>query len=349
MRFCCLAVALLASTACKPIKGKGDGATVPRVMLVDAVQTTAQESERVTGQLFPSKMLPLGFEVGGRIAATYVVKGQAVKAGALLGQLETDVIDAQVAQATAGVEAAFAGERLAVDVAGRTAQLNTEGTVSDVQSKQSNTQATSATAQLGQARGALDQAKAGQRRHYLRAPFSGTIVDAPDQPGGMTGPGLPVYILMKLDALVFKATISEANSAQVRPGLKVRVESIGGSASTDDAIVKVVIPTADPQTHRVPIEVDVPNTQGRFIGNTLARAIIPVGAPMAAVKIPSSTVRTSGDGVFAVNPESKLALVKISIIERTDQTVTAVPEAPLTRVVDNPSSDFTDGLAVEVQ
>ena len=70
----------------------------PAVRLVPAQAAQASNREVVTGQLNASKLLPLGFEVGGRVSTSKVTKGEVVKAGQFLGSLDTEIIDAQVAQ-----------------------------------------------------------------------------------------------------------------------------------------------------------------------------------------------------------------------------------------------------------
>lgn len=322
----------------------------PAVRLVPAQVARASDRESVTGQLNASKLLPLGFEVGGRIAISNVTKGQVVKTGQSLGRLDTEIIDAQVAQAEAMVMAAEASSVLASDVASRSEQLKAEGSVSDVQSKQTEAQQKGAKAQLAQAQAGLAQARAGQRRHSLRAPFAGTIIDAPEQVGGMTGPGLPVYVLMQLDPLVLKATLPEAVRAMVKPGLKVRVESVAGPGSTDDAVVRLVLPSADPQTRRVPVEVVVPNHDGRFVANTLARLTIAVGESRAAIMVPATALGTTGgDHVFTIDTAGILKRVPVKVMERGIDTVTLLAESPVTQVVDYPTAALVDGAKVSQQ
>jgi RND family efflux transporter MFP subunit len=314
------------------------------VRLVPAKASQSTAKELVTGQLGPSKLLPLGFEVGGRLAVSRVSRGDVVKAGQALGNLDTEIIDAQVAQAEAQVMAAESGSLLATDVAGRNEKLKEEGTISDVQSKQTDTQAKAAQAQLAMAKAGLAQARAGQKRHYLRALFNATVIDAPDQVGGMTGPGNPVYILMQLDPLILKATIPEAVRGQVKAGLKVHVEAVGSPAATDEAVVKVVLASADPQTRRVPVEVLVPNGDQRFVANTLAKLVIPLGAEQKAVLIPSTALGTSGgDHVFTVDGGGTLKRVAVTVMERETGAVLVVPASPVTQVVDYPTTALVDG------
>lgn len=309
------------------------------------VRTTSKDS--YTGQLFPSKLLPLGFEVGGRLAVSRVSKGEVVRAGQLLGSLDTEIIDAQVAQAQAGVEAAEAGAAMATDVAGRQEKLKDEGSVSDVQSRGAATQSKQAQAQLLMAKAQLAQAQAGRRKHDLRALFAGTVIDAPDNAGGMVGPGTPVYVVMQLDPLTLKTTVPESVRAAVKPGLKVHVESVGSDAATDDAAVKVVISSADPATRRIPVEITVPNAGGRFVANTLARATLPLGEERPAYLIPSTALGTTGgEHVFTVDAGGALKRVPVTVLERTATQTTVTTPEPLREVVDFPTSALVEGTRV---
>jgi RND family efflux transporter MFP subunit len=337
-----LALALAAATvfAAEPAAG-------PKLRLVKARELKSSSKETVTGQLFPSRMLPMGFEVGGRLALSKVQKGDVVKAGQLLGALDTEIVDAQVAQAEAGVAQAEAVAGLAADVASRNEKLKAEGSVSDVQNRQAEVSSKQAQAGLALAKAQLAQARAGRKRHELKALFNGTVVDAPDNVGGMVGPGNPVYVVMQLDPLTVKITIPEHLKGSVKAGQKVRVESVGGGASSDEATVKVVIPSADPQTRRVPVEVSVPNVKGDFLANTLARVVLPVGEARNAYIIASTAMMSAGgDHVYAVGADGTLKKVYVTVLERRGfEVVVSAPE-PLDQLVDYPTGALVEGTKV---
>ncbi|MBL8939550.1 MAG: efflux RND transporter periplasmic adaptor subunit, partial [Archangium sp.] len=315
--------------------------------LVKAREVKSSSKETVTGQLFPSRMLPMGFELGGRRAVSKVQKGEFVKPGQLLGSLDTEISDAQVMQAEAGVAQAEAVAGLALDVAARNEKLKAEGSVSDVQNRQADVSAKQAQAGLALAKAQLAQARAGRRRHDLKALFAGTVIDAPDTVGGMVGPGNPVYIVMQLDPLTVKVTIPENLRTAVKAGQKVRVEAVGGSAISDDAVVKVVIPSADPQTRRVPVEVSVPNAKGEFVANTLARVVFPVGEARFAFVISSTAMNsTGGDHVYAVGADGTLKKVFVTVIERRGAEVVVSASEALDTVVDYPTTALVEGTKV---
>lgn len=324
-----------------------DPPAAAKLRLVKAREVKSSSKETVTGQLFPSRMLPMGFELGGRLAVSKVQKGDVVKPGQLLGSLDSEISDAQVMQAEAGVAQAEAVAGLALDVAARNEKLKAEGSVSDVQNRQADVSAKQAQAGLALAKAQLAQARAGRRRHDLKALFAGTIIDAPDTVGGMVGPGNPVYIIMQLDPLTVKVTIPENLRAAVKPGQKVRVEAVGGTATSDDAVVKVVIPSADPQTRRVPVEVSVPNAKGEFVANTLARVVFPVGEARFAFVISSTAMNsTGGDHVYAVGADGTLKKVFVTVIERRGAEVVVSASESLDTVVDYPTTALVEGTKV---
>ncbi len=335
-----LAVAALLAAALAQAEGG-------KLRVVRASEGKGTGKDVVTGSLMPSRLLPLGFELGGRLSQSKVSRGDVVKAGQLLGALDSEIVDAQVAQAEAAVEAAEAGAALASDVASRNEKLKAEGGVSDVQFRQTDTQARAAKAQVLQARAGLAQARAGKKRHTLFAPFGGTLVDAPDQTGGMVGPGTPVYVLQQLDPLILKTTITEGMRAVVKPGLKVRVESVAGEATTDDAVVKAVINSADPQSRRIPVEIMVPNKDGRFVANTLARVTFPAGRSQALFVLPATALGSSGgEHVILVDEQGRSRRVAVTVVDRTQREVTVSAPEPLKDVVDYPPAALSDGTQV---
>jgi len=312
------------------------------VKLVKARPVTSNAREQLTGQLFPAKLLPLGFEVGGRLMRLHAAKGEHVKEGQIVARLDPEIIDAQVQQAEAGVAAAEAAATLAIDVAGRNEKLRAEGSVSDVQAKNVLMQGKQAEAGLAAAKAQLAQARAGRKRHDLRTTISGTVIEAPDNTGGMIGPGMPVFIIQQVDTLILKTTIAESSRTLVKPGMKVRVESVGSGASTDEATVKVVIPTADPATRRIPIEVTVPNQDGRFVSMTLAKAIMPLGDAKKAFAIPATALGTTGgEHVLVQQSGGALKRIGVTVLERNPKEVTVVPEEPIDQVVDYPQASQT--------
>jgi membrane fusion protein, multidrug efflux system len=325
-------------------------APAPVVQLVGTQSAQATPSEEVTGTLYPSQGLQAGFEVGGRLESVLVKKGQAVKKGQVLATLNAEVASAQVAQAEAAVAAAEAGAAMAEDVAARNARMQEAGSVSDIQNLSMATTARQAKAQLLAAKAQLAQARAALRRHELKAPFAGTIIDAPEQVGATVAPGTALFTLEALDTLILKTTVAQAARARLQQGGKVRVEAIGGAASSAEAQVRIILPSADLATRRVPVEIAVPNADGRFVAHTLARAVLAMGEEQQVQVVPSSALATAnGDHVFVVSSAGEVRRVEVQVIERRPQEVLLKAATVLDKVVNHPLSGLQDGTRVSVK
>jgi RND family efflux transporter MFP subunit len=341
------AVALAARA--KPRDTVKPAESAPPVSLAAVKPVKSAPREEITGALNPAKELKVGFEVGGRLARILVRKGASVAQGQVIAQLDPELAEAQVLQAQAAMKAAEAQAAMAADVAGRNAELTKAGSVSDLQNKTSISTAASASAQLQAARAQLAQARAARKRHDLRAPFAGVLIDAPDQVGATVAPGTALFTLEQLDPLVLKLTVSDAARAVLKVGSRVHVEAVGGTAAADDAWVRAVIPSADPSTRRIPVEIVVPNEDGRFTAHTLARAIVPMGSVEDALAVPASALSSQGgDHVFTL-AGSEVRKVPVTVIERGALQVVLKSPQPLEKVVDYPAADLQDGAKVSVK
>jgi len=315
---------------------------------VSAVKSAPREE--ITGAMQPAKELKMGFEVPGRLARMLVKKGALVAEGQVIAQLDPEMADAQVQQAEAAVGAAQAQSALASDTAQRQTQLLESKTVSEWQGKSASSQAAAAAAQLQAARAQLAQARANRRRHDLRAPFSGVLIDQPDQVGATVTPGTQLFTLEQLDPLVLKLTVSDGARALLTVGTRVHVESVGTPGASDDAWVRSVIPSADPSTRRIPVEIVVPNKDARFTAHTLARAVLPMGSAEDALAAPASALLSQGgDHVYAVIGNSEVRKVAVQVIERGAATVVFKAPQALEQVIDYPSPDLADGAKVKVK
>ncbi len=324
-------------------------APLAQVQLSLAQPVMVSPRDEVTGTLEPSKRVQLGFEVTGRLARVVAHKGQRVQEGDLLAELATDLVDAQLQQADAALQGAFSQAETARDVAQRTEKLKAGGAVSEQQGLAVTSNARNAEAQVALARAQVAELRARRARHSLRAPFAGVVVEAPDQPGAIVSSlTTPLFTLEQLDPLTLHLTVAETARAALAPGTRVHVSAVSSAASTDEATVWVILPSADGATRRVPVELQVPNTDSRFTAHTLVRAELSLGAAQVATQLPATALASAGgDHVFVVDADGIVARVPVQVLDRGPTSVVVRAERPLTQVVDSPSVDLVEGAHVQ--
>ena len=202
----------------------------------------------------------LGFRVPGKVARRLVELGQPVRAGQVLGQLDPQDLRLQQDAARAGLAAAEANATQAAADLKRFKELKAQGFISEAELDRHNTMATTAEANLRQAR-----AQAGVQNNQtsyaaLVADAAGVITSVDMEPGQVVNAGLPVLTLAHdgpRDA-VFAVPEDLGQAVRGLVGKKdaIKVRRWGGSEWVP-ATVREVAAAADPATRTFLAKADV--------------------------------------------------------------------------------------------
>jgi RND family efflux transporter MFP subunit len=206
----------------------------------------------------------LGFKVGGRLADVPVSEGNDVRAGQVLGRLESQDLEVQVSSATASLASAQAGLAQAVANRDKAAhdlkrlqtliqsdattaqQLDAARAAADVTAAQ----VLAAQAQVMQAESALSQAQLQLSYAELRAPEAGQVSEKIHRPGEIVMLGTPVLTVAQLDTVKVHAAVDETRVGAVRPGDKVRLRVYTFDQRFFDGEVTDIQPAGDFATRK---------------------------------------------------------------------------------------------------
>jgi RND family efflux transporter MFP subunit len=134
-----------------------------------------QTSRQFPSVLQPSSSTVLSFETGGTLQVLTLAVGQSVEAGAILAELDTTLLELDVASAHETLEQARTAAANAEADFARKAPLAEEGFVSESELDASFSAAQSSRSQVTQAQKTLETAKQKVERATLIAPFDGVI------------------------------------------------------------------------------------------------------------------------------------------------------------------------------
>jgi len=248
----------------------------------------------LTGVLAPAEAADLGFEVPGRIARLDVQLGQHVSAGDVLATLDRSSVGAQANASEAAIGVAQANVAMLNERVDLLRTLVSSGAAPE-------RDLSSATQQLAIAAAQVRQAEAGRRAvstsaadHALRAPFDGVVTRVPSGVGQVVGPGATVFRVENLSVLELRTTVSETELEALRTGMTAILE--GSNAPGE---ISATVRSLETGSRRAPVEVRVPNPDGRLVANALVRARVAVGQAIPAMRIPPSARRADGR-VFVV-------------------------------------------------
>ncbi|MDP2315258.1 MAG: efflux RND transporter periplasmic adaptor subunit [Pseudomonadota bacterium] len=315
-------IALLGLLGCS-----GDPAVVPAAQAAVAapsLRTAVAEgvgyrpTTELTGSLEPIASVQLGFDVPGRIDAILVSRGGSVQKGEAIARLDATVARAQLAQAEAAHKGAAAQLAAGEAAFARVTTLNEAGGVSKQQFTDAEAGVLAGRAGVEQAAAAVQMARTNLGFHTLRAPIDGIVTNGPDNAGMLVGAGTPLFVVEDLSALQFKATAPESASwiradlpALVLPGTP---GAIGGAP----AKVVRVIPSLDPATRRIPVEVRIDAPPPSVRAHAFARVRIEAGEDVAAVSVPKGAVVARPDFCVLVTDGTTPRKISVEVLGERD-------------------------------
>jgi len=269
-------------------------------------------------------------EVGGRVEALPVAKGDRVTAGQVLLRIASGDLDAQVRLQQRSLEAARAA---AAEGCGRLAQserelararsLADEKIVSTDFRERAESERDVASsgcdamrARVAQAGAAIDLARSHLAKSVLRAPFDGIVAELRTEVGewiSPSPPGVPmppVLDLIDTTGVYVSAPLDEVDIARVRPGLAVRVTLDAYPGRSFAGTVRRVAPyvldlQAQNRTFEIEVELAESEEARRLPPGASADVEVILDAREKALRVPS----------YAVVDGTKVLVVRSGMIE----------------------------------
>jgi membrane fusion protein (multidrug efflux system) len=275
-----------------------------KAIQVDAVtveEMSAPTTLTITGTLEAERRADLAANAAGRVVRTFVERGDRVKAGALVAQLDSRA--AALTEREAQANATSIGEQLAAVRAdcARYDALLAKGAITqqeyDRQASQCRTQAASEEA----ARARSAEAARVLSDTAIRAPFAGVIGERQVTMGEYVQANTKVVTLLVDDPLRLALTVPAPAIAYAHAGVAVDFTVIEQPGRTFQATIKYVGREIRATTRDLIDEAIVDNHEGVLLPGMFATVQLPTGiAPQPVV--PKTAVREtdSGPTVFVI-------------------------------------------------
>ena len=300
------------------------------------------------GNIAPWQEASVGTEANGlRLAEVRVNVGDAVKKGEVLATFAPDTVQADLAQSKAAVSEAEATLAEAAANAQRARDLQTTGALSAQQIAQYATAERTAQARLEAQRAMAKVQQLRLRQTQVLAPDSGVISSRSATVGAVLPAGQELFRLIRKGRLEWRAEVSSAELAALKPGVAVSVTPAGGPAIK--GTVRMLAPTVDAQTRNALVYVDLP-APGVARAGMFARGDFAVGSGQA-LTLPQTAVllRDGFSYVLKVGADSKVTEAKVGVGRRSaDRIEITTGLDASTRVVASGGGFLVDGDTVRV-
>jgi membrane fusion protein, multidrug efflux system len=322
----------------------------PIVPVQTAVADERQVPELVTitGVLDADQRTDLAANATGRVKKTLVERGQHVKAGDPIAELDARAAALSAAEAQANAVSAQDTLTLNRTDCARYTVLLSQKAITQQEFDRAATQCRTQDSAEKAASLRAAQASKVVSDSIIRAPFDGVIAERFVSVGDYVRDDSKVATVLVDSPLRLRLTIPEANIAAAREGVVVSFDSVALSGQSFQATIKYVGREIRENSRDLVVEAIAQNDQGTLVPGMFVTAHLPVGMRNEPV-VPRSAIVDTDDAqsVFAVvNHHLEQRVVQTGAVLGGDIAVSD-GLAKGDRVVVNPSPQAIDGARVD--
>ena len=339
---------------CAAEPAKSASAAKPSLTVTVTTPQTASLAQKINanGSLAAWQEAIIGAEANGlKITEVRVNVGDRVQRGDVLATLQSDTLRAELAQTQAAVAEAEAAAQEARAQAERARSLQQQGFFSPAQLSAALASEAVALARVQSARAALALQQLRLAQTEVRAPDAGVISARNATVGSVAGAGAELFRLIRQGRLEWRAEVTAAELPRVRVGTSVRLQTASGLEL--QGRVRMLAPSADPQTRNALVYVDVRAPRGQaaaLVPGMFASGLIELGRS-SGLTVPQTAVvvRDGFSYVYALGAQDKVAQVKVQTGRQVSDRLEIVSGlAPDARLVASGGAFLNHGDTVRV-
>jgi RND family efflux transporter MFP subunit len=232
MRVLALILLTAATFGCKkPSEGGGGATKAPPAAPVKVVSATAAEAATphvivVTGRVAADQRSDVTSDTQGKVINVMIERGQRVKIGQPVVQLDVRSAALGAREANANLAAVKAQKELADQECQRTKALLDKGAITKSEYDRQMTQCTAASEQVAAVQARTQMMAKSVADGIVRAPFEGLVSEKMVSPGEWVMPGKPLFTLVDDDPLKVELSISEVAVTNVKENQRVEIVAV---------------------------------------------------------------------------------------------------------------------------
>ena len=328
---------------------------VPTVAIVTPSHVENESGLDLPGRLQAFINAPIYARVPGYLKSWKYDIGGRVKAGDLLGEIDTPDLDQQLQQARAALGVAQANAKLAQITADRWQSLAGTDAVAKQDVDTRNFTLNANIAQVKASQASLDQLVAEEGFKRLVAPFDGIVTERDTDIGqlinvGATG-GMQLFVVSETGKLRVYVSVPQNYVPSVPPGTKATISVPEHPDKTYSGTVESSAQAVIPTTGTTLMEIIVDNGAGEMMPGDYASIHLQIAGEPNVLSVPSSALIFDARGlsVATVGANNRVLRKPVSI-ERDLGAVVELASglAPNDRVIENPPDGVENGAEVRL-
>ncbi|MEP6862896.1 MAG: efflux RND transporter periplasmic adaptor subunit [Deltaproteobacteria bacterium] len=180
----------------------------------------------LTGMITADQRSDVTADTQGKVINVMVERGQHVKLGQPVVQLDVRSAALSAREAQAALQSARVSKQLADDECARTKQLLDKGAITKSEFDRQNTQCLNAVEQVAQAQARNDMMSKSVADGMVRAPFDGVVSEKNVSPGEWVAPGKALFTLVDDDPLKIELSVPEKAVTVIKKDQRVEIVAV---------------------------------------------------------------------------------------------------------------------------
>ncbi len=332
-----------------------DQAAIPSVDVITGGHNAPVATLRLPGDVEAWFEAPIYGQVSGYLRMWYKDIGAVVKAGDLLGEIDTPELDQQLNRARARVNVARTHQELADVTAARWQALLPTRSVSRQSVDVALSDAAAKHAEVVAAEAEVGRLLALEGFKRLVAPFDGVVTVRRTNPGDLIKadnvPGPELFAVADIHAMRVYVRVPQSYVAQVHVGMTAELHLPEYPDRSFSARVITLAHSVRRDSRTMDVELEAPNPDGILSPGSFANVDFRLAPYPKALILPTSALifQEHGMQVATVDRDSKVALKSIRIGRDFGTEVEVVAGLdPSDQIIDNPPDSLSAGEQVKV-
>lgn len=328
---------------------------VTTVAVITPTTNDANRSLELPGRFEAFSTAPIYARVPGYLKSWKVDIGMPVKAGQLLGEIETPDLDQQLLQARADMESASANATLAESTLKRMQSLLDTNVISRQEFENRSGDSIAKQAQYHSAKANLERLQVTKGFARITAPFSGVVTERNTDVGALINVGSstspPLFIISDSSKLRLYINAPQNYSANIKIGDEAQITVPERQGKTYTAKVAATSGAIDSRTSTTRIQLALDNTSGELLPGSYARVNFNIKGLPNTLSVPASALifNAAGLRVATVGADNKVLLKPISIARDLGKDLEINGLLVEDRVIDNPPDGISNADTVTIK
>jgi membrane fusion protein (multidrug efflux system) len=318
---------------------------------VDTAPVSTQKMPKyltLTGSVLADRQSEVAANVSGRVAATYVERGQPVKLGQVVARVDSKAASFQALAANAQSQAAETQVEQARQDCARADKLFEQGALPKSEYERQKTMCTAQLYNANAARAQADLAGKLAGDTIIRAPMDGIVGERYVNVGEYVQPPSRVVSIFSVKPVRVSISVPEPVVGQVREGQTLNVRVAAYPGKDFPAVVRFVSPTLRPNTRDLIVEAFAENADLSLRPGMFATVLLNVGEEVHAT-VPTEAIKADGTvrRLYLAKGNTAHELVVRTGVEKDGRIAVLEPLDNNDLVVVKPPPSLRDGSTIQ--